>query len=469
MCASINITDLPLNVLDSIYEKLSIKDKINLADSDKYLEQVFLYHGKKKFSRVSDKVTDVGLYLFRLLPMFGSTINEVTLYEPTLGLMSLVGQNCSNLNSFQIALENEISVKWFNDVLKNLKNLKSINMYLDSDPCDMLEDLKSLKHLQKLKICYGKSIEKSEIHKLENLKELTIEPVNRITIETNELSNNLQFLKCKNLNIFSTVLTNKSVFTFLERLEIDFCDIRPGFPDCPNLKFLRLYKTHITEDGILKWMKDQMQLWRSYFKSETLLRQQSIHKILPIPGSVVEQFRVEEIFFPFPNCPHLKILCLDYNLLTEHYDWVTENAKSVEELRLHFGTREITDLELPFFENIREISITSGPLSLVSDSVYDWISDHASTLTTLRLNGLQEDHFSLFMLRHCKKLRSLSLGNGIHTYVPEFWMAFFDILHDNGMSSKDPLRLTIIDCQDVHKMRLLSRLRNFDCVDMVFV
>lgn len=199
-----------------------------------------------------------------------------------------------------------------------------------------------------------------------------------------------------------------------------------------------------------------MKLWRSYFKSENLLRQQSVHKMLPIPGSVVEQFRVEEIFFPFPNCPLLKTLCLDYYLMTEHYDWVAENAKSVEELQLYFGKREISDLELPFFENIREISITSGPLSLVSDSVYDWISDHASTLTTLRLYGLQEDHFSLFMLRHCRKLRSLSLGNGIETYVPEFWMAFFDILHDNGMSSKDPLRLTITDCQDVHKMRLVS-------------
>lgn len=153
MCASINITDLPLNVLDSIYEKLSIKDKINLADSDKYLEKVFLFHGKKKFSRVSDKVTDVGFYLFRLLPMFGSIINEVTLYEPSLALVSLVGQNCSNLNSFQIALETDISVKWFNDVLKKLKHLKSINLYLDSDPCDMLEELKGLKHLQKLKIC----------------------------------------------------------------------------------------------------------------------------------------------------------------------------------------------------------------------------------------------------------------------------------------------------------------------------
>ncbi|XP_017107716.2 uncharacterized protein [Drosophila bipectinata] len=467
--SSMCITDLPLNILDSIFEKLPIKDKINLANSNEELLNVFFYHGKQLYSRVSDKNSEVGLYLTSILPMLGPIINEITFYEPTLELLTLLAQNCPNLNSIQISLENNLSVMWFNNILKELQNLQSIHIFLDSDPFDMLENLKALKNLKILKLRYGRNIRSSKLHQLENLEELTIDPYNRMNIETNELSKKLKYLKCKNLNIFTIILTNQAVFKFLECIEIDFCDMRPGFPDCPNLQFLRLYKTYITEDGILQWIKDQMNTWKSYFTSENLLRQESVHKILPIPGSVAEPFHVEEIFFPFPNCPHLKSLCLDYYTLAEHYDWVAQNAKSVEDLSIYFGKREVFDLELPLFENVREITITSGPLTVVSDSVYDWISMHASTLKALRLFGLEEDHFSLHMLRHCKKLRSLTLGNGIQTYVREFWMAFFDILQENGMSSKDPLTLIIRNCEDVDKMRQLSKIRNADCCELIFV
>lgn len=155
--AAPSLINLPIEVLDIIFQELKLSDKLSLAQSHKNLHGAFNLNIKNKYERIDPRILPFN-YWSTILPLCGKNILKVDeLFEPHDHVpIRLIDRHCLNLQSIQLNVNNR-NIKDIISLLRNRKTLRSVHLYFYGD-CKTTEKimyaLKGLPNLNNL-LLYG--------------------------------------------------------------------------------------------------------------------------------------------------------------------------------------------------------------------------------------------------------------------------------------------------------------------------
>lgn len=161
---SINIIDLNVDVLHTIFKKLEIKDQVNLACAHPNLSEVFRIQKGKHFrefyfDRFPYKMWDP------LLSLCGSSVESLiadgdglrATLDKELLILNCAAKYCKSLKKVVFTILDRKHLEAFNHRLCEFKNLNTIDLHIN--PCHIcdndvttIQKLKELPNLRKLRL-----------------------------------------------------------------------------------------------------------------------------------------------------------------------------------------------------------------------------------------------------------------------------------------------------------------------------
>lgn len=245
-----SLINLPIEILDIIFQDLQLSDKLSLAQSHTNLQGAFNLNIKNKYEHIDPRVLPVQ-YWSTVLPLCGLKILKVDeLFEPNDHVpIRLIDRHCLNLESIQLNVKNR-NIKDIISLLRNRKTLRSVHLYFYGD-CKSTEQimyaLKGLPQLNNL-LLYG--IEENQVphvQHLESLEFLSLS-INRKCGSSNifEICSRLKFLQTLYISNFNIPLKKTAPqdldFPNLETLEICYCNISTELPHFSKLKSMKFWR-----------------------------------------------------------------------------------------------------------------------------------------------------------------------------------------------------------------------------------
>ncbi|KAH8233836.1 hypothetical protein KR038_011507, partial [Drosophila bunnanda] len=261
------ITDLPVEVLDLIYKFLRLEpDKLNLAQTNRYLRQVFAFHSRHDF-KIIPKGHFLPLDTWRIvLPLCGSNVYEFRecIYEASSPeLKELVVLHCPNLERINLRISSE-SVDSVIPFLWKIKDkLRSVHLGYASDYSTkiypkLLKDIPEMSLLRVLRIENISIDEVFHFQKFINLEELdfTVRKafVPKIPMPSYPTANIFSifepFKKLRSLSVLGVTVASEDTDSInpiltLEELKLVDCYITMDFPTCPKLKSMTLMQNRM--------------------------------------------------------------------------------------------------------------------------------------------------------------------------------------------------------------------------------
>ncbi|KAH8368773.1 hypothetical protein KR084_011581 [Drosophila pseudotakahashii] len=260
-----SITDLPLDVLDLIFEELeSLVDKLQLAQAHEKLGKAFSYHSRSAykclypFPGIRPELWTV------LVKECGSSIekffcNQVESTTWSDLLAKSIVQHCPNLKAVKIYVyeKNCDGVQSF--LLNISKRLISVELIIfTNDSKKIFDSVAKMANITKL-ICRGDITEEVyQIQQLVTLEELEIESYKRFhpymplnLLEICAPLTNLRCLTVLGITIMPSEKPHSMVWANLEHLKINNCEIFTELPDCPSLKTLDMINSMCHVEGLL--------------------------------------------------------------------------------------------------------------------------------------------------------------------------------------------------------------------------
>ncbi|XP_034655530.1 uncharacterized protein LOC117893163 [Drosophila subobscura] len=245
-----NITDLPLEVLDLIFNNIDIRmDKIQLAQAHEYLGEAFAYHSRDTYKRMSIcSFSPLNSYAL-LLKTCGSTVRELSYDVGSEDLGKLVGKYCHHLESidFRVTASSAHLMESLILLLKGRDSIKSIRINMERDvPGTVLQGLTEFPQLRKLDFRQHAGDAVYEIRNLINLEELKIQSKSyHEQVNIFEICAPLKKLRCLtvfNINILSHGEEDAPLMPCpaLEELTLQQCLLSAELPHFPKLTSMTL-------------------------------------------------------------------------------------------------------------------------------------------------------------------------------------------------------------------------------------
>ncbi|KAH8378658.1 hypothetical protein KR009_000499 [Drosophila setifemur] len=248
------LTDLPLEILDRIFECLGTRsDKLNLAQAHPILADVFALHscGEYRELKAWNFMTDESWSF--LLHYCGMNVKSLSLKRPWNNVLGdLVAYNCPNLEELSCYVSDKTSQSVKSFLLRFKNQLKSVELHVELDAHPKIIDaLAEAPNLRKFYISQFNGNDVYEIQNLLQLEELTIQirlhPV-PVQIDILKICAPLKNLRCLVLfNVQFPEVEGASSVTWpsLVELKLSGCYLSHGFPFCPELKALQIRKHYL--------------------------------------------------------------------------------------------------------------------------------------------------------------------------------------------------------------------------------
>ncbi|XP_034481758.1 uncharacterized protein LOC117787361 isoform X2 [Drosophila innubila] len=158
MSKTTTILDLHTEVLDVVFGELrQLKDKVNFGRAHPFLREVFIYHSRNRFNRISLQAIEKNELSF-VLKGCGTKVTSITCEngngELTGEAVKLAGDYCPNLKSLDILITAE-NVNILEENMIKLQNLDEIEIYSpkscsDVDVENLFRTFQQLPKLQSL-------------------------------------------------------------------------------------------------------------------------------------------------------------------------------------------------------------------------------------------------------------------------------------------------------------------------------
>ncbi|XP_023033286.2 uncharacterized protein LOC111519002 [Drosophila willistoni] len=130
MTDSLNIINLPIEVLDLIYSFLNnVTDELNLSKAHDVLTNAFVYHNRKRFTTFNLNHFTLGQIEY-ILEFFGSNIRSIqcSMTMDTDAISRAISTLCPNLEFLELRLRNALSLERAVQALSCLQNIKGIEV-----------------------------------------------------------------------------------------------------------------------------------------------------------------------------------------------------------------------------------------------------------------------------------------------------------------------------------------------------
>ncbi|XP_033158479.1 uncharacterized protein LOC117139906 [Drosophila mauritiana] len=259
------ISDLPIEVLDLIFEELqSIVDKLQLAQVHEKLGKAFAYHSRSAFKKLRPFFGVTQELWVVLVSLCGSTVEEFSSRQiwntPWSDiLVESIEQHCPNLKSARIDVYDNNCDSVRSLLLKMSKLLVSAELTIfTKNSKKIFDSLAEMTNVTQLALRGNITEDVCQIQNLTALEELMIDynksfnpysPLNLLEICT-PLSN-LRSLTVRNITILPSEQPHFLIWPELEDLKINNCDIFTELPDCPKLKTLDMINSNCHIEGLL--------------------------------------------------------------------------------------------------------------------------------------------------------------------------------------------------------------------------
>ncbi|XP_016976368.1 uncharacterized protein LOC108042554 [Drosophila rhopaloa] len=247
---------LPLEIHDLIYQSLdNLEDKLRLARVDKVLASAFKHHCRIEFENLHVDEVPVRLWP-TLFPLCGPMVLHIYTHknEDISPLFNLIERYCTNLESISFCLSsrNRRVVKNF---MRNMSNLKEINVYVKNASPKLLRFLKDLPNLEDV---YMHNVSSPEYEYVlttwsENGEYPIYLPKPINLHETFSSLKKLRFLELVGFNLYWRKTNEAENFPALEELRLCYCAIFNDLPAIPSLRSLCVYHSHAIDNLSYIW------------------------------------------------------------------------------------------------------------------------------------------------------------------------------------------------------------------------
>ncbi|KAH8368648.1 hypothetical protein KR084_002871, partial [Drosophila pseudotakahashii] len=256
MESSKTLLDLPLEVLDLIFEQLSRSHKLRLADSHPILHEAFLYHVRDLFKTI-DFSELPSKDLFIIWRLCGSNVLDIDTGEKSVEnltlILQLIENHCNKLESFQTNVAKD-TVNAICSLLLKSENLISVALkfYDEFDECDpecAIHVLKQMPALRKLQIGFIPDLKIYLIQQFVALEELDLSAsyVGDLHLNIFEICAPLKKLRCLRVsgcNVHGKFENDGLSYQVLEKLGVAHCEIEHELPFFPMLKSMEIRNTY---------------------------------------------------------------------------------------------------------------------------------------------------------------------------------------------------------------------------------
>ncbi|KAH8360808.1 hypothetical protein KR084_003186, partial [Drosophila pseudotakahashii] len=350
METSRNILDLPLELLNQVFDYLHEHDQCALAWTHPVLEQAFIYHAGNRYNNICPS------FRFKtwsyILPLCGSTVLNIEEDFHILDEfhMRLIERHCTNLQSISIGINgsNCYRVKTF---LGNLKSLRSVRLWIECAATPKIfRVLKTIKYLKGLEFLRYVGREGSEICKLVHLESLTLIAHPKTTrIDVFELCSPLKKLRSLSLVGFRDCQPNEGPQDLaLDELKIGSgCSVGAEWTHFPSVKtIIARFSGYTLTPGREKWI---------------LKHSESLEKLILSSGITRKQFT--EILRSCKNLCYFEIdllrLIIDITFVIQILNILKENGfteKKPFKMYLYDQTNQFKDLVSSFNTSMLKIN-----------------------------------------------------------------------------------------------------------------
>ncbi|XP_017030888.1 uncharacterized protein [Drosophila kikkawai] len=254
-----NITDLPIEILDILFECCGdMTNKLHLAQAHPYLAQAFAYHCRNLYNHISEDEKKSLCYWRLTLPGCGPNIKKIDRVirendHDEVELVNLIALHCSKLEKIKLTFETDSVACVKSLICQRQNSLRAINLRLTSESPEintvMLHEFPELPLLEELKIVNIPIENYYHLKKFENLVKLNIgcdypmfDCEGRIHIAIDILAlcaplKKLRILTLRDVTIISSEKNNVHMTVLpMEKLSLIRCVIVYELPVCFNLK-----------------------------------------------------------------------------------------------------------------------------------------------------------------------------------------------------------------------------------------
>jgi len=157
-----NILDLPLEILDFIFNKLTLENKIKLGLADNKLGAAFAYHSRNEYKKISSQNLPLENWS-DFLSICGSIVDEVNVNGLDVQYLKLIEQHCCNLKIISNLYVTDNKCSATKNLIRGVRSLTSLEIRITNDATAevvlALQELPNLKilNIQYLGEDYGKS------------------------------------------------------------------------------------------------------------------------------------------------------------------------------------------------------------------------------------------------------------------------------------------------------------------------
>ncbi|XP_022208255.2 uncharacterized protein LOC111064792 isoform X1 [Drosophila obscura] len=255
-----SIIDLPLDVLDKVFDLLDHADKLRFAKSDRVIGEAFAYHTRYKYKRMylsnvcgswSDTVTICGANIVDLDNSYTLADNQLKIIE----------SHCPNLQVVHLGVKDE-NCAALKSLIVNLEQLTTVRLWIGGEATpNIYHMLQELPRLKTLRLYRFRKEDASQIYKLVDLEELKIRSnwlhPYRPTLDICQLCFHLQklrFLKLVKIEICNPGKFPELPSSILEKLHIIDCEITSVLPHIPGLKEFNFFGNYFRVYQLFKWI-----------------------------------------------------------------------------------------------------------------------------------------------------------------------------------------------------------------------
>ncbi|XP_070071974.1 uncharacterized protein [Drosophila takahashii] len=515
-----NILDLPLEILDLIFNKLSFGNKLKLGQADNILGEAFVYHHRNEYKKISSRILPLENWS-DFLSICGPIVEEVDVDGLEIQYFKLIEQHCCNLKIISKLYMKDFKCSATRSLFRGAKSLTSLETKITSDTtAKVIHVLQEATNFKILNITYfgegqddsssgvtqrASSLDLAKIHKLVHLEELTIssdpfEGSFNIMHLPSQLKM-LRFLTFSNIKVNSLIEEVDLTCPALEELNIYSSQIEFQLPFCPKLRSLKIITSKYSSNN-LKWLSkhivnlETLQADSKIFQKNILLSIFSSKNFKEWEFPKMEQLTINasEIKFPLPFCPRLKSLKLSstsFFSMNFFFKWISKHESTLEELEITFElfkancrltklsniqsqkwtlpslkklqiSHHLISYDLPYCPNLQNLNLEYASCQSM-DYFYTWIGKHTNSLECLQLTeNLFEETKFLEILPRCQKITKFYISTFPKKISFGFLKSFINILKNNGFSSINPFEIRVPSNEFQHIKRILAVLPNCD-------
>ncbi|XP_022208257.2 uncharacterized protein LOC111064792 isoform X3 [Drosophila obscura] len=199
-----SIIDLPLDVLDKVFDLLDHADKLRFAKSDRVIGEAFAYHTRYKYKR---------MYLSNVCGSWSDTV-------------TICGANIVDLDNSYTLADNQLKI-----IESHCPNLQVVHLGVKDENCAALKSLiVNLEQLTTVRLWIGGEATPNIYHMLQELPRL------------------------KTLRLYRFRKEDELPSSILEKLHIIDCEITSVLPHIPGLKEFNFFGNYFRVYQLFKWI-----------------------------------------------------------------------------------------------------------------------------------------------------------------------------------------------------------------------